>query len=181
MNAITQHEIDPQVFTLYDEYCHGGIDRREFLIRAAAPGREPALAMAHAMMPRYAQAQTISFTDTRIRPTLRDVPLAGRQLGRDARLPGAADGQWPVPGGARRSTRTAASTPISRTSRAGRAVEGFLALAPDGLYPDGGYPGNDDDGRSAAGEPEPGKAAHGHAEQREIPQGAQALDRQARA
>src|SRR5690606_38773867 len=27
------------------------------------------------------------------------------------------------------------------------AVEGFLALAPDGLYPVGGYPGNDDDGR----------------------------------
>src|SRR5204863_10210990 len=27
------------------------------------------------------------------------------------------------------------------------AVEGFLALAPDGLAPMGGYPGNDDDGR----------------------------------
>jgi carboxymethylenebutenolidase len=28
------------------------------------------------------------------------------------------------------------------------AVEGFLALAPDGLHPLGGYPGNDDDGRA---------------------------------
>jgi carboxymethylenebutenolidase len=28
------------------------------------------------------------------------------------------------------------------------AVEGFLALAPDGLSPVGGYPGNDDDGRT---------------------------------
>jgi carboxymethylenebutenolidase len=28
------------------------------------------------------------------------------------------------------------------------AVEGFLALAPDGLSPVGGYPGNDDDGRA---------------------------------
>jgi carboxymethylenebutenolidase len=28
------------------------------------------------------------------------------------------------------------------------AVEGFLTLAPDGLYPAGGYPGNDDDGRA---------------------------------
>src|SRR5213075_1374275 len=27
------------------------------------------------------------------------------------------------------------------------AVEGFIALAPDGLWPLGGYPGNDDDGR----------------------------------
>jgi carboxymethylenebutenolidase len=28
------------------------------------------------------------------------------------------------------------------------AVEGFVALAPDGLFPAGGYPGNDDDGRA---------------------------------
>jgi carboxymethylenebutenolidase len=28
------------------------------------------------------------------------------------------------------------------------ATEGFLALAPDGLFPVGGYPGNDDDGRA---------------------------------
>ena len=28
------------------------------------------------------------------------------------------------------------------------AVDGFLALAPDGLSPIGGYPGNDDDGRT---------------------------------
>jgi len=28
------------------------------------------------------------------------------------------------------------------------AIEGFLALAPDGLSPVGGYPGNDDDGRT---------------------------------
>jgi carboxymethylenebutenolidase len=28
------------------------------------------------------------------------------------------------------------------------AVDGFVALAPDGLWPVGGYPGNDDDGRA---------------------------------
>jgi carboxymethylenebutenolidase len=32
------------------------------------------------------------------------------------------------------------------------AVEGFLALAPDGLFPVGGYPGNDDDGRKLQAE-----------------------------
>ena len=31
--GITQQEIDQQVFDLYDEYCHGRIDRREFLAR----------------------------------------------------------------------------------------------------------------------------------------------------
>jgi len=34
MTLITQPEIDQQVFTLY-EYCHGGMDRRAFLARAA--------------------------------------------------------------------------------------------------------------------------------------------------
>ena len=38
MTAITQPEIDQQVFNLYDEYCHGRIDRREFMRRAGALG-----------------------------------------------------------------------------------------------------------------------------------------------
>ena len=66
MNAITQAEIDQQVYDLYDEYCHGGIDRREFLRRAGALGAG-ALAMAYGLMPEYARAQTISFTDSRIK------------------------------------------------------------------------------------------------------------------
>jgi carboxymethylenebutenolidase len=36
-------------------------------------------------------------------------------------------------------------------------VEGFLALAPDGLFPVGGYPGNDDDGRTLQGNLDQGK------------------------
>ena len=49
-------------------------------------------------MPRYANAQTISFTDERIKAQLRHLPLAGRQLGHDARLPRAAQGHRSVPG-----------------------------------------------------------------------------------
>ena len=30
-----ENKIDQRVFDLYDEYCHGRIDRREFLSRAA--------------------------------------------------------------------------------------------------------------------------------------------------
>src|SRR2546428_13682268 len=67
--ALTQSEIDERVFDLYDEYCHGRIDRREFLHRAGALpiGGVSALAMAQALLPRYALAQTISFTDQRIK------------------------------------------------------------------------------------------------------------------
>ena len=66
MTAITQPEIDQQVFDLYDEYCHGRIDRREFMRRAGALGAA-ALVMAQGLLPNYARAQTISFTDTRIK------------------------------------------------------------------------------------------------------------------
>ncbi len=61
--------IDQRVYDLYDEYCHGRIDRREFLARASAlvVGGVSALAMAQALFPRYVEAQTISFTDTRIK------------------------------------------------------------------------------------------------------------------
>ena len=64
--TLTQIEIDQRVFDLYDEYCHGQIDRRAFLARAAIV-TVGGLAMAQALLPRYARAQTISFTDERIK------------------------------------------------------------------------------------------------------------------
>ena len=76
----TQQEIDQRIFDLYDEYCHGRIDRRAFLQQAAAV-TVGGLAMAQALMPRYANAQTISFTDERIKAKLRDLSVARRHLG----------------------------------------------------------------------------------------------------
>ena len=61
-----EKDIDPRVYDLYDEYCHGRIDRRTFLSRSAA-AVAGGLAMAHALLPNYAKAQTISFTDERIK------------------------------------------------------------------------------------------------------------------
>ena len=74
--ALTQREIDQRVFDLYDEYCHGGIDRRTFLQRAAVV-TVGGLAMAHALLPRYAEAQTISFTDSRIKASYVSYPSPG--------------------------------------------------------------------------------------------------------
>ena len=67
-----EQKIDRRIFDLYDEYCHGRIDRREFLGHAAAItiGGVSALWMAQALMPRYAEAQTISLCASTIsRPT----------------------------------------------------------------------------------------------------------------
>src|SRR3972149_2880868 len=63
---LTQPQIAPPRFPLYDEYCHGAIDRREFLARAGALGAA-FLAMAQALLPDYARAQTLSPTATRIK------------------------------------------------------------------------------------------------------------------
>jgi len=77
---LTQIEIDQGVFDLYDEYCHGHIDRREFLLRAAAV-TAGGLAMAQALLPRYVQAQTISFTDERIKGRYVTYPSPGGTSG----------------------------------------------------------------------------------------------------
>ena len=148
MNPIqVSQEIDPRIYSLYDEYCHGAMDRREFLAKASALV-VGGMAMAQALFPRYANAQTISFTDSRIK---------------------ASYVKYASPGGSSGEMRGYLVQPVSATPTKFPAVlvihenrglnpyiedvarrlaaAGFLALAPDGLYPVGGYPGNDDDGK----------------------------------
>jgi carboxymethylenebutenolidase len=146
MTAITQPEIDQQVFDLYDEYCHGRIDRREFLKRAGAMGAA-ALVMAHGLLPNYAKAQTISFTDERIKASYVTYPSPG---GNSDRIRGylvqpAGKGPWPA---VLVIHENRGLNPYVEDVARRAAVAGFLTLAPDGLSPLGGYPGNDDDGRA---------------------------------
>jgi len=146
MTAITQPEIDQQVFDLYDEYCHGRIDRREFLKRAGAMG-VAALVTAQGLLPNYAKAQTISFTDARIKASYVTYPSPG---GNGDKIRGylvqpAGSGPWPA---VLVIHENRGLNPYIEDVARRVAVEGFLALAPDGLSPLGGYPGNDDDGRA---------------------------------
>jgi carboxymethylenebutenolidase len=139
-------EIDQRVFDLYDEYCHGRIDRREFLLRASAI-TVAGLAMAQALLPRYAQAQTISFTDTRMKGQYVTYPSPGGNSGTMRGYLAAPAGQGPFPSVLVVHENRGLNPYIEDVARRA-AVEGFLALAPDGLFPVGGYPGNDDDGRT---------------------------------
>ena len=144
-----EQRIDPRVFDLYDEYCHDRITRREFLDRAAAMtiGGVSALWMAQALLPRYAEAQTISFTDSRLKGTYVEYPSPGGTSGemRGYLVQPAGDGPFP-PVLVIHENR-GLNPHIEDVARRA-AVAGFLALAPDGLSPVGGYPGNDDDGRT---------------------------------
>jgi len=144
--ALTQVEIDQRVFDLYDEYCHGGIDRRTFLARAAAV-TVGGLAMAQALLPDYAAAQTISFTDARIKAQYVSYPSPGSN-GENMRgylVHPARPGPFPA---VLVIHENRGLNPYIEDVARRLAVEGFLALAPDGLSPLGGYPGNDDDGRT---------------------------------
>jgi carboxymethylenebutenolidase len=142
-------EIDERVFALYDEYCHGAMDRREFMRRAAAltVASGSALAMAEALLPRYAAAETIAPGDERI---------AGERIayaspgGTAAEIRGylvrpAAEGRFPA---VLVVHENRGLNPYIEDVARRLAVAGFLALAPDGLTSLGGYPGNDDDGRT---------------------------------
>jgi len=149
MNApasVTQLEIDQRVFDLYDEYCHGRIDRREFLARSAALV-VGGLAMAQALLPRYAQAQTISFTDTRVKAQYVNYASPGGNSGQMRGYLVQPAGAGPFPAVLVVHENRGLNPYIEDVARRA-AVEGFLALAPDGLFPAGGYPGNDDDGRA---------------------------------
>ena len=142
---MTQTDIDQRVLDLYDEYCHGGIDRREFLRRASLV--VGGLAMAQALLPRYALAQTVSFTDTRIKAQYVAYPSPGGSSGQMRGYLVQPTGTGPFPAVLVVHENRGLNPYIEDVARRA-AVEGFLALAPDGLFPVGGYPGNDDDGRA---------------------------------
>ena len=147
-DTVTQLEIDQRVFDLYDEYCHGRIDRREFLRLAALV--TGGLAMAQALLPRYAEAQTISFTDTRIKAQYVAYPSPGGNSGQMRGYLVQPTGSGPFPAVLVVHENRGLNPYIEDVARRA-AVEGFVALAPDGLFPVGGYPGNDDDGRALQG------------------------------
>jgi carboxymethylenebutenolidase len=152
--AVTQVEIDQRVFDLYGEYCHGRLDRREFLLRAALVAG--GLAMAQALLPRYAQAQTISFTDARIKAQYVSYPSPGGNSGQMRGYLVQPAGPGPFPAVLVIHENRGLNPYIEDVARRA-AVEGFVALAPDGLFPAGGYPGNDDDGRTRQGTLDQGK------------------------
>jgi carboxymethylenebutenolidase len=143
------NEIDPRIYDLYDKYCHSAMERREFLSRAAAIAvvGGSGLAMAQALLPRYAQAQTISFTDKRIKATYVTYDSPGGNSGKMRGYLVQPKGKGPFPTVLVVHENRGLNPYIEDVARR-LAVEGFLALAPDALSPVGGYPGNDDDGKA---------------------------------
>jgi carboxymethylenebutenolidase len=143
---MTKEQIDDRIYDLYDEYCHGRIDRRQFFERAAAV-TVTGVAMANALLPNYADAQEVLFTDERIQANWVDYPSPGGTSGemRGYLVQPASEGPFPA---VIVMHENRGLNPYIQDVARRAAVAGFLALAPDGLAPIGGYPGNDDAGRT---------------------------------
>lgn len=141
--------VERRVYELYDKYCHGEIDRRQFFKRAAALtiGGLSALSIAESLIPDYARAQQVMFTDSRIRARYVDYSSPGGTSGnmRGYLVTPAGDGPFPA---VLVMHENRGLNPYVEDVARRAAVAGFLALAPDGLAPVGGYPGNDDEGRT---------------------------------
>jgi carboxymethylenebutenolidase len=146
-----------RIIDLYDEYTHGGMDRRSFLGRLArlAGGTAAAALLLPVLENRYAAAATVAADD----PAL----VTGRE-----RFDGPAG---PVECYAARPKAEPAKRPVvlvihenrglnAHTEDVARrlAVAGFLAIAPDALSGSGGTPENADEARRLIGELDPEQA-----------------------
>ncbi len=145
----TPIKIPQEAFDWYDEYAHGGIDRRTFLDRLGklAIAGLTISAVSGALLPNYALAEQVSFNDDDITASYEmfESPKGfgeGRgYLVKPKNLEGTAPVVLVV-------HENRGLNPYIEDVARRLAKQGFVAFAPDILYSLGGYPGNDDEGRS---------------------------------
>ncbi len=147
--------IDPKIYELYDEYCHSGMSRRDFLAKAAVV-TAGGVAMAQALLPNYANAEEVLFTDDRIKASYVEYDSPGGTSGKMRGYLVKPEGKGPFPAVLVVHENRGLNPYIKDVARRA-AVEGFIALAPDGLFPVGGYPGNDDEGKVMQANLDPAK------------------------
>lgn len=146
----TKPPIPQEVFDLYDDYAHGGMDRRSFFDRlsAFAVGGVSTAALAAAVLPDYSAAametspgdpgisvETFTYASSK----------GGGQISGDMVVPMQAK---PPLGAVLVIHENRGLNPYVKDVARRVGLAGYIALAPDALSPLGGYPGNDDDGRA---------------------------------
>ena len=153
-----KNHIPQEAFDWYDEYAHGGMDRRTFMNKLgtlAAVGYSMTF-LTSALIPNYALAEQVSFNDDEILATYEKFASP--------------DGHGQGQGYLVRPTTEKANYPVVLVIHENRGLNpyikdvarrlakaGFVAFAPDALFPLGGYPGNDDEGRTMQGGMDRGK------------------------
>jgi carboxymethylenebutenolidase len=152
---LTSADFDPGVLALFDQYVHGGIDRRAFLKEAArfAVGTMTAMGILDALSPRFAEAQKVAADDARLK-TGRisiDSPKGYGKVSAYRAVPANVDAaKEKLPVVLVVHENRGLNPHIEDIARR-IALERFIAIAPDALFPLGGYPGDEDAARELFG------------------------------
>lgn len=148
------YDIPQGVLDLYDEYAHGGMDRRTFLHRLGvfATAAVSVSALAACVTPDYSEA-TSEVKSSAPEITVESFSYFSEGMGKEA--PREITGDLVLPAGASTPRggvvvihENRGLNPYIKDVARRVAAAGYVALAPDALSPLGGYPGNDDDGRA---------------------------------
>ena len=144
-------KVKPQIpdgaLALYDQYCHGQIDRRAFFegLGKFAVGGVTVSSLAACMMPDYEKQQTTATSPAFSVETAKyDSPGGAGEMAGDLVIPSTL--AEPVGGVVVIHENRGLNPHIKDVARR-VALSGYVAFAPDALYPLGGYPGTDDEGR----------------------------------
>ncbi len=148
MSKEIKQDIPQEAFDWYDDYAHGGMDRRTFMAKLGtlvAVGYSMTL-LTSALLPNYALAEQVSFNDDDIKATYQsfDSPTGHGKGNGYLVTPIPTNDNMPV---VLVVHENRGLNPYIKDVARRLAKAGFIAFAPDALFPLGGYPGNDDEGR----------------------------------
>lgn len=141
--------IPEEAFDWYDEYAHGGMDRRTFMKKLSglvALGYSMSV-LTSALLPNYALAEEVSFNDPDIKASYQSFPSPqGYGEGKGYLvIPNNHTNKMPI---VLVIHENRGLNPYVKDVARRLAKAGFIAFAPDALFSLGGYPGNDDKGRA---------------------------------
>src|SRR5687768_15286400 len=148
MERKTAKDFDQELLDLFDQYVHGGVDRRGFLDRASkfAVGGVTAGMLLDSLSPKFAEAQQVPKDDKRLKTEVVEVasPAGNGKIKAYVCRPANATGKLPavvVIHGNR------GLNPHIEDIARRLALDNFMAVAPDALTPLGGYPGDEEKAR----------------------------------
>ena len=143
----TAADFDPEVMRLFDQYVHGGIDRRGFLDHAGKRvGAAGAVALLAALSPDFARAQKVAPNDARIKTEFVEFASPAGYGRVRVYVARPAQASAPLPVVLVVHENRGLNPHIEDITRR-LALDNFIAIAPDALFTLGGYPGDEDKAR----------------------------------
>ena len=147
MERKTAADYPQELLNLFDQYVHGGIDRRGFLERAAkfAVGGVTAGVLLEQLSPVFAMQQ-VKADDARVKGEYVSYPSPNGSDKTKGYLVKPANASGRLPGVIVIHENRGLNPHIEDIARR-IAVDNYIAFAPDALAPLGGYPGDEDKAR----------------------------------